>query len=353
MSTAPIRSPIFNRGTYKLEISHAGFKTYVREPIELHVDEHAQIDVKLEIGRATDQVTVDRGGGTARREQRYCRASREPGTDRESAARRPQPVFTDEPRGRSFLHREPVVFAAVRQWRHRGLLDQRRCLGRERISDRRCERQRQHRTLQPGLRAAGRSHAGISRPEQCLRCPNGSTAGGVINLSIKPGGNHFHGAAYEYLRRTDLDANLFSSNAAGQPRAPRNVDQYGGEIDGPLDIPRIYRGKDRTFFMFALEQYREITPQPVLGSVPTAAQRAGDFSQTFTAAGKLYTVYDPLLQAVNPAYNPAKALSTSNYHYIRTPFANNKIPASRFEPIALNVLKDIPLPNQTGDPVVI
>jgi hypothetical protein len=88
-----------------------------------------------------------------------------------------------------------------------------------------------------------------------------------------------------------------------------------------------------------------------LGSVPTPEQRACDFSQTYPATGKLYTIYDPLVQSLNPAYDPNKPTSVNNLRYVRQPFPGNRIPSSRFELIALNVLKDIPLPNQPGDPV--
>ena len=178
----------------------------------------------------------------------------------------------------------------------------------------------------------------------------GRTAGGVLSLSIKPGGNKLHGSAYEYLRRTDLTANTFANNANRQARPNRKVDQYGFELDGPVDLPKIYKGRDRTFFMFSFEKYGEIQPQPGLGSVPTPAQRAGDFSQTLNSAGKLYTIYDPLTVAKNPAFDSTKSVSLTNLQYLRTPFANNQIPSTRFNQVALNVLKDVPLPNQSGDP---
>ena len=94
------------------------------------------------------------------------------------------------------------------------------------------------------------------------------------------------------VRRTSLDANPFSQNAAGAPRAEHPIDQYGWELDGPVRIPKLYNGKDRTFFMFSQERYREFTPQPAMETVPTVQQRAGDFSQTYKNATQLYTIYD-------------------------------------------------------------
>jgi hypothetical protein len=118
-----------------------------------------------------------------------------------------------------------------------------------------------------------------------------------------------------------------------------------------VTIPKVYRGKDRTFFMFSMEKYRESTPQPALGSVPTAEQKKGDFSQTFTPSGALYTIYDPLTIKPNPAFDPSRAVTLSNLQYIRSPFPGNRVPSDRMDPIALHVLADIPLPNQVGDPI--
>jgi hypothetical protein len=343
--------PYLQPGSYTLDIVHPGFKTYQRGPIELHVDDHAQIDVALEIGRSSEQVTVTAEAPLL--EESNGSVGQVVGSDQINSL----PLDGHNPFSLmnlgagvaytgSLLYSRPFDNGAIADFSINGGVSGTNEYQIDGVSNN---------------ANTGRSNLAYVPPVEATQefrvqsnvydAQMGRTAGGVVNVSIKPGGNRFHGAAYEYLRRTDLNANLFASNAAGQPRAPRNVDQYGGEVDGPVHIPHLYDGKDRTFFMFALEQYREITPQPVLGSVPTAEQRAGDFSQTLTAAGKLYTVYDPLLQTNNPAYVASKATSVTNFPHIRTPFPNNRIPSSRFEPIALNVLKDIPLPNQTGDPV--
>jgi hypothetical protein len=110
-------------------------------------------------------------------------------------------------------------------------------------------------------------------------------------------------------------------------------------------------GRDRTFWMFSFERYRETLPQAYYGSVPTEEQRRGDFSKTLTASGGLYTIYDSTTTRLNPAYDSRRSISLSNLQYIRDPFAGNVVPAARFDRIALRMLKDIPLPNQAGDAV--
>jgi len=117
----------------------------------------------------------------------------------------------------------------------------------------------------------------------------GRTGGGVINITTKSGSNDFHGTAYEFMRRYQLDANNISANAAGIPRYAVNpatranagghtLDQFGGVIGGPVRIPHVYNGKDKTFFLFGVEEYRENAPMVTLTSVPSVAERSGDFS---------------------------------------------------------------------------
>jgi hypothetical protein len=181
----------------------------------------------------------------------------------------------------------------------------------------------------------------------------GRTAGGIISVTTKAGTNDLHGAGYGYMRRPWLDANTFVNNLNGQPRPPHHVDQYGFELGGPVIVPKLYHGKNRTFFMFAWEGYHERKPQPGLGSVPTAAQRAGDFSQSLNASGQVVTIYDPLTTRPNPTFDPSQPVSAGNPQFLRDPFPNNQIPTNRMNPVALKVLNDIPTPNQAGDPITL
>ena len=178
----------------------------------------------------------------------------------------------------------------------------------------------------------------------------GHTGGGVISLSIKPGTNKFHGAGYEYMRRAAFNADQFVANASGQARTNNLADQYGIELDGPVLIPKVYKGRGRTFFMFSWESYRDVLPNPVLQTLPTQLERNGDFSQSFNSSKKLYTIYDPQTIRPNPAFDPAKAVSLSNLQYLRTPFAGNLVPQARMSPITLNLINAaLPLRNQPGD----
>jgi hypothetical protein len=127
----------------------------------------------------------------------------------------------------------------------------------------------------------------------------GRTGGGVFNVSTKAGTNALHGDVYDFLRRYEWDANSVSNKAAHLPRYSRDpvtktnlgghtLDDWGGAPGGPVILPRLYRGRDKTFFFAAYEHYHEVQPTPTLTTVPTLAERNGDFS----AAGEPI-IYDP------------------------------------------------------------
>lgn len=343
--------PFLPPGKYTLRVEQSGFKTLERGPIELRVNDRARVDVALEIGQISDRVTVvaeapllevsssNRGQVVENRKITDLPLnSRNPFTLMNLAA---GVQYTG-----SMLYFRPFDNGAIADFSING--------GRSGVNEFQIDGVSDNANT-------GRSNLAYVPPVEATQefkiqtntydAQYGRTGGGVISLSIKPGANDLHGAVYEYLRRTPLEANQFANNASRQPRAKRLIDQYGFEVDGPLAIPRLYRGKDRTFFMFALEKYRESTPQPALGSVPTAEQRRGDFSTTLAASGRPYIIYDPLTIQPNPAFDPRRPVTLANLQYLRSPFAGNQAPSNRFEPIATRVLADIPLPNQTGDPV--
>lgn len=160
----------------------------------------------------------------------------------------------------------------------------------------------------------------------------GRTGGGVINLISKAGTNEYHGSAYEFLRNKSLRANDFFSNRAGRARQPLVFNQWGATVGGPIK-------KDKTFFFFNWEQFKQRTLASAIRSVPTALQRTGDFSETRTAAGALIQVFDPLSTRTDPA-NPANRL--------RDQFPGNRIPANRLAPAATGVNAFYPQPNTAG-----
>lgn len=145
---------------------------------------------------------------------------------------------------------------------------------------------------------------------------------------------------YDFLRNSYLDANNFFSNRAGVPLPSFKRNQFGFSLGGPVVIPRLYNGHDKTFFFVDYEGLRQDTETEMLTTVPTARERAGDFSGDMNSSGQHITIYDPLTTTAT--------VSPSGTTYTRTAFPNNYIDPSRFDPVAANIIKYFPLPNIPG-----
>ncbi|MFP5205279.1 MAG: carboxypeptidase regulatory-like domain-containing protein [Acidobacteriota bacterium] len=167
----------------------------------------------------------------------------------------------------------------------------------------------------------------------------GRFAGGVINVTTKQGSNQFHGNIFEFLRNSALDANEYFNKGAGLSIPPFKMNQYGFSAGGPVLIPRIYNGHNKTFFFVSYQGTSRIQGVTFQTTVPTAAERQGDFSGLMNAAGKPITIYNPFSTQPDPNH-PGQ--------YIRTAFQGNKISSSLWDPVAQNLIKFYPQPNKTG-----
>src|SRR2546427_9915099 len=143
----------------------------------------------------------------------------------------------------------------------------------------------------------------------------GRTAGGVINVSLKSGTNALHGSVYEFARRKELDSSEYFFKVNNLDKPAHKLDQYGFQLDGPIEIPGLYNGRNKTFFMVNYEGYKEATPNPATYTVPDAAQLRGDFSNLRDAQGRLITIYDP-----------ATGRLDNTGQWVRDPFPNNQVP---------------------------
>jgi hypothetical protein len=169
----------------------------------------------------------------------------------------------------------------------------------------------------------------------------GRAAGGVVNVTVKSGTNSFHGSLHEFWRNNILEANDFFSNRAGEPRARQRFHMFGATAGGPLYIPKVYNGKNRTFIFGSWESVRQSDPTSAVTTVPTVRQREGDFSETYDGRGRFLPIYDPFSTRPDPD-RPG--------NFIRTMFAGNIIPQNRMNPVALKILPMFGLPNQPGVP---
>src|SRR5262245_10857002 len=151
----------------------------------------------------------------------------------------------------------------------------------------------------------------------------GRTGGGVFNTTLKAGSNDFHGTGFFQTRPIWAEKNNFFSQKAGIPKPNNPYYLFGGGVGGPII-------KNRTFFWFAAEDYHDVQTRSVSVIMPTAAERAGDFSAVTDTQGRPVVIYDP---ATTP----------------RAPFQGNTIPANRINAVAAAMLKYLPLPDNNVD----
>lgn len=165
----------------------------------------------------------------------------------------------------------------------------------------------------------------------------GYTAAAVVNVSLKSGTNTVHGSAYEFLQNTRLNANDFFNNRSGLPRSPVKLNRWGTHASGPVYLPKIYDGRNRTFWTYAYEGIHDAATETAYSfAMPTAQERQGDFS-SLLKLGSQYQIYDPSTIAAAP-----------NGRFSRLPFAGNILPSSRFNPTGQKIVSYLPMPNQAG-----
>ena len=351
--------PFLKPGVYSISYEATGFKKVVRDQQELQVGQSATLNVTLEVGATSETVTItadaplleetkaDRGNVIENRRV----------VELPLNARNPFMLATLTP-GITFngpaIYQRPFDNGAIADWSINGGLNR----SNEFLLD-----------GAPNNSIQGGNNIAYVPPVDAVGefkiitnsydAQYGRTAGGVVNVQIKSGGNEFHGSIYEFYRRNWLDSNYLFSNFRNLPagrfrradgtleKAEHFLDQYGGVISGPVRLPsKLFRklgydGRDKTFFLFNYEGYREGTPNPQVITVPTEAFRNGDFSQYRTAGGQLIQIFDPATgRDVNGVWT-------------RDPFPGNIIPANRINPIASKLLALYPKPNTTtpgGDP---
>jgi len=206
----------------------------------------------------------------------------------------------------------------------------------------------------------------------------GRSAGAILNATIKSGTNHFHGTLWEFLRNDKFDAANFFENAGGIPKGEFRQNQFGGSLGGPIILPHLYHGKDKTFFFFDYEGTRIRQAVPYTSTVPTALERLSGYtnlSELLTQGGTqtdvlgrttpLGQVFDPSttravfcgmadpVTGLTPPSGAGTACPTgtpagTQAGFVREPFSGNLIPATRLDPNAISLLNLFPAPNNAS-----
>ncbi|HEY2930416.1 MAG TPA: carboxypeptidase regulatory-like domain-containing protein [Acidobacteriota bacterium] len=337
--------PFLKPGLYSITAEIPGFKTVKRDKLELSVSQTATIDIQLQVGEVIDAVVVtsDEPLMDDSKGDRGTVIDNQHVTELPLNARNPF-MLSMLAAGVTYegatIYQRPFDNGAIAEWSVNGgqvknnefLLDG-----------------------APNNAIAGGNNIAFVPPVDSVQefkimtnsydAQYGRTAGGVINVSLKSGTKHLHGSVYEFARRNFLDANNLIANTRGIPagRAPAPdgtlvkaehfLDQYGIQLDGPVWIPKLYNGRNRTFFLFNFEGYREGSPNPAVRTVPMDAFLRGDFRELKTARGEQIVIYDP-----------ATGRDVSG-QWIRDPFPNNIIPSQRIHVLAQKLIPFYPKPN--------
>jgi hypothetical protein len=179
----------------------------------------------------------------------------------------------------------------------------------------------------------------------------GAAGGAMINMVTKSGTNSYHGGAYDYGNNEALSAHAPYTGL----RAKVRQTDYGVTLGGPLWIPKVYNGKNKTFFFFSYEQFRQANTFNTPATVPTQAYRNGDFSNLLNVENRLVTTTagpatDPLGNQIRSGtiFDPASQAIAANGTAYRSPFVGNQIPVSRYDPVAAKILALVPNPQGTN-----
>lgn len=324
--------PLLQPGEYRISVETEGFRALSRTGVQLQVAQTAQLDFKLEVGSTTESISVtdtapllDTGsnaiGGIVTPE----RLDNLPMLGRNSNA---LVMLVPGVRATRQTTSNPVLESHYQFFSING------------------SRPNQSQFMLDGgnntnLTFNGPEYSPQVEEVQEFKIQTSSfsaeyanSGGGVINVVSKGGTNQLHGSLFDYFRNDALAANDFFSNTSGRARPMLRYNQFGAAVGGPVV-------KNRTFFYFAYEGLRQKLPTVTTTSVPTALQRAGNFSETRATNGQLVVIYDP--KTTRP--DPDRA-----GQYIRSPFPGNVIPPERIDPVAAKIQSYYPAPTSAGNP---
>ncbi len=353
-------------GSYEVSVQATGFKKYVRAGITVAAAQVLRIDVALEVGAASESVTVQADASLLRTESgdvahniTLSQLDSLPilgvGTANagSNGIRNPYNAAVFLPGVNYFANYNMIVNGAptnTAAYRIEGLDNTNHTVA--------------YAIMQNMPNADAIQEMAVQTSNYAPEF--GQAGGGLFNITMKSGTNEFHGTGFEYFVNEFLNAgDPFSYTPEGGKFRPENRrNDWGGTFGGPVWIPKIYNGKDRTFFFFSYERYKEAQALTFPDTLPTAAYQAGNFSSISPAGG---TGFNPNLGVptasiatdalgrpvfANEIYDPSTRTTTAAGVVVANPFPNNIIPISRFNPVSVaiqNVLPPLSNSNPTSN----
>lgn len=329
--------PYLIPGFYVLTVEHTGFKSFRRGKVEVRVSETVEVPIQLEVGALSEVVevrdttpqleTANSSLGLVMDQRRITDLPQRGGNPLELTLLAPGVANTTNLRLRKSMSPEAtsdISADGAGRYNNEFQIDG--------ISNTAADR------------GTGYARVAYAPPASAVRefkmqtsaydASVGHTMGSVVNVSTASGTNELHGEAHWFLRHSALDAPNFFNNKNNTPIGVYQDNRYGGSLGGPIRIPKVYDGRNRSFYFVTYEGNKFGVPTQFSRTVPTAEQRRGDFSALLPLTNANYQVYDPF--TIVPA--PGGRFS-------RLPFAGNIIPSSRLDQLGVNLANLYPLPN--------
>jgi hypothetical protein len=320
-------------GTYTVEVENQGFKKFIRPGVQVRVGDSVRVDIVLEIGNQTETVkvtaetplldTVDAALGQVVNERQIAELPSFGGAPYNLALMAPGMINTTNLR-----QRYVGTPAAQGDFAVDGTGQKNSDFTIDGVPN----------SMDKGIVFVPPQMSVSEFKVQSLSydASIGHTAGALVNVSLKSGTNSLHGEAHWFLRNKIFDTPTIFQNRAGQPVAPYQDHRYGLSGGGPVYLPKLYNGKNKTFWFYLWEANEVKYSYDFTNTVPTADMRKGDLSGLL-ALGATYQVYDPF-----------STTAIANGRFQRQPIPGNIIPASRIDNVAKNLMTHWPLPNQAG-----
>jgi hypothetical protein len=345
-------------GTYVLSVEAPGFKKFERPNLVVQVAETIRVDATLEVGASTDTITVSTEAPMLKTESGEISHQ----VDFEQADL--LPLFTTNGTGATSMGniRDPLsvlnTLPGATQTtdtilRVNGLPSSSQTIMVEGMDATNGMWRQQNQNTQQGVDAIQE----VSVQTSNFAAEYGGAGGGYLNFTMKSGTNQYHGTAYEYFVNSALNAGLpFSANCNQENNCATNPNSghikndikrndFGFTFGGPVRIPKLYNGKDKTFFFFNFEQFRQTTiTNNGVATAPTPAYESGNFA---AAEAPFLAGINSDGAIPNQIFDP-QSRHTVNGVPVESPFPNNTIPISRLDPVALYLQTFFPTPNISG-----
>jgi hypothetical protein len=356
-SAGAYRLPNLSVGSYDVTVGLSGFKTAVLKGVVVEVGSTSALDIQLQVGAATESVEVLADAPTVQSE------SADIGTDVSTKQVLDLPlalgsVVQAMRSPEAFVFLTPGTVGPGTANGNGGTFESKISGGQnygtevllDGASTYRSENGSSFDETAPSVDALGEYKVITST----IPAEFGHTTGGIESFNTRAGTNNFHGSAYDIFRNEDLDANTFFNNFRGFPRNLDRQNDYGLTFAGPAWIPKVYNGHDKTFFLFAWEQYRKTNGGVSNISIPTQAERNGDFSaylNTNVVLGTNPCDGTPVYQG--EIFDPATTKTVGGVQ-CRTAFMNeagstgNVIPQGRGSAAGQNILSHYPAPQNSN-----